>query len=220
MNTNKILSLTVSAVRSYCNSIAEDQEQAQRFFDAVMDSPERVAGIPTLEELAKIVQLCREDNAKKAGAGGQLAALKRIVKASNRDTLRGYWMDDEGRFCVVSGFHAVRLNSFVDGLPKAIEKYNSMGQIFDSTKQNAARKIEHLPTVAELKEFITIEKAKGNTRPAYELCPGLWVNPQYLIDMIGALPGVIMYAPEKPLNPIYCECEAGDGVLLPVRKNN
>lgn len=43
MNTNKILSLTVSAVRSYCNSIAEDQEQAQRFFDAAMDSPERVA---------------------------------------------------------------------------------------------------------------------------------------------------------------------------------
>ena len=43
----------------------------------------------------------------------------------------------------------------------------------------------------------------------------LWVNPQYLLNVMECLPDCKAYAANK-ISPIYFKSENGDGVVMPV----
>ena len=59
-------------------------------------------------------------------------------------------------------------------------------------------------------------KAAGNDRKPFCIDGFIWVSPQYLIDMIQALPGCTAIRPARNIDPIYFGAETGEGLLLPV----
>ena len=76
----------------------------------------------------------------------------------------------------------------------------------------------NLPTIAELKAFIAENKAKygKDNRIPYCIDNYVYVNPQYLIDFMQALPDCTAYKPDNNKSPIYFIADNGDGILLPV----
>ena len=85
------------------------------------------------------------------------------------------------------------------------------------------------PNYAEVKQNFEQEKAhrKANGIKTdrynpilFQVNKNTWVNAQYLLEMMEALPGCEIYAVESDLpcsrKPIYFKSDAGDGVLLPV----
>lgn len=215
MDANKILQLSISALKFQVGQImSDDPKGAEIVVNEIIDNPKNAKDIPVVEELSKIIQLCKEENAKKKGKGGQLSALKRIANSGSR--YDGYWINDAGRFCVCSGFHAVRLYEPVDGIAKCEKRFDALDGIISDAKNKASAEGIEPPTISSLKEYTAIKKAVNKKPVPYEVVPGVWVNPKLLIDMIGALPGMKMHFSGSPYNPIYCESEAGDGVLLPV----
>lgn len=83
----------------------------------------------------------------------------------------------------------------------------------------------NLPRIPDLKAFLAEEKARKKREGAknfklrtYCLDGFAHVDPQYLFDMLEALPNAVAYRPGKPVNPIYFQAYNGDGILCPVRK--
>lgn len=77
-----------------------------------------------------------------------------------------------------------------------------------------------LPSTAKIKNAIADLKSKYGKewkRKPIEALPGWWCNPQYLLDMVQALPGGTARAPKNERSPLYYESEDGDALLLPVR---
>lgn len=63
-----------------------------------------------------------------------------------------------------------------------------------------------------------VKRGRKTITTSYFLDNFIHVNPQYLIDMIQALPGCTAYKPQSQTSPIYFEAPNGDdGILLPVR---
>ncbi|MCD8052241.1 MAG: hypothetical protein LUE89_11295 [Clostridiales bacterium] len=170
----------------------------------------------------------RMDSAGKPA--GTLAALKRINKDAFTNSKGRPWHQgmflQQGKWCICDGFRAVRLNddvpslSHADNSPDNVSRRINLDEIFPDP---TAGELVDLPAVPELKTWIAVQKAecgkewcKGNP---YRLHAGkmeIGVNPQYLLDMLQALPGCTARA-TSPISPIYFTAENGDGILLPVR---
>ena len=77
-----------------------------------------------------------------------------------------------------------------------------------------------LPEEGEVKAYIArCKAAAGNKHTySYQLAENVYVNPQYLLDMLQALPGCTCYTDADKVGKamIYFVADNGDGVLLPV----
>lgn len=151
----------------------------------------------------------------KRGTGVQLAALMRISSVRG-NRFPGYWLDTAGLFCVTSGYIAIRLYKPVDGIPECKHPFSKLPLVIADARQNCTDYTIKPPTISAIKKHITRAKTLTPDIVPYELDPGLWVNPYYLMDIIHALPGLHIHIPRDPIKPIYCDGPAGDGVLLPV----
>ena len=69
-----------------------------------------------------------------------------------------------------------------------------------------------------MKAFISEMKAKHGAKNNIPYCIDgfIYVNPQFLLDFMQALPGCEAIRPEDAKHPIYFKSEDGDGILLPV----
>lgn len=75
-----------------------------------------------------------------------------------------------------------------------------------------------VPNLTELRML----KASSDQQPVTRALINnfICVNLQYLIDMMEALPGCVMYQPDTPIDPIYMKASNGDdGILLPLRRS-
>lgn len=164
-----------------------------------------------------------------AARGGTVNATKAIAKILKdmkddpREGLRYPWIDEQGRQCVTDGFQAFRLN---EPLP-LIERPDDAGKAIDLT-QIIPPSIEGwkplpMPSVKELRAFIATERAKWTGRrcdftPVWDFGPNEpSVNAQYLLNAAQVFPNAAEIFWDTLVTPLVVRCEAGDGIILPIR---
>lgn len=171
----------------------------------------------------------RMETARHAGTASIVRAANRIIKnvaESKRQTIGGAAMQN-GRMCVCDGYRAVRFSS---RLP--LPEVENPAAFLDLDKVIPVEKFTvpvELPSLSEVKNALKISRAswtgkRGNYCPLpWALCDGgIFVNPQYLVDMLEALPGCQAFTvgEKAAVSPLYFTAENGDGVLLPVRSKD
>lgn len=165
---------------------------------------------------------------KKSGTKSIVTAANRIIKnakSTNELTLVGMFENKdkygETKYCVCDGFVAIRFNE-KPLLPEIDSKYHGQEmQLEKIVKPMDDSKKITLPDISELKVYIKTHKIKEKNNPKkvtdYLLDEelNLWVNPQYLLNVMECLPNCKAYAANR-LSPIYLKAENGDGVVMPV----
>lgn len=236
--------MTTEKILEKCLNIAVwlPEEEAKNYKEAAerAEQGERMSSSGIVDIGVLLADLCAdlradigEQTARKNGKGAAYAAAKRICKSAMQHanvTVHGYWMDEEGRQCLCDGFRGVRLANIYE-LPKLDPTFNPMN-LDKCMPLDCTERVE-LPDLAELKTALKIWKAenpkpKGKRANSYNLPVCRYdfgegkpeFDAQYLIDMMEALPGAEAY-----INPargdkssIYFKGDAGDGVLMPMRK--
>lgn len=149
-----------------------------------------------------------------------LPALRKIVKnctASPNTSLHGIF-EQNGRYCLCDGYRAVRLPYDVESLPH-VDAARAVN--LETVWPKDAKIPLPLPTIAELKTFIAQDKAKHGRRgasSAYCIDDKVFADPEYLIEMMQALPGCTAYYDGTYTHPLRFEApDGGDGILMPVR---
>lgn len=152
-----------------------------------------------------------------------LSAANRIIKSakriqSYREFLHGVFVqpDQQGetRYCICDGYRAVR---FKDEWPLEMAPANNGEPI---SLNNVVHRLDGdievaAPDAVDLKAY-----SKEHKGEAYRLDDnfGVWVNAAYLLDMLSCLPGAKIYVASK-YSPVYFEADNGDGVLMPIRRD-
>lgn len=159
------------------------------------------------------------NEAKKAGKSQILSGAKSIIKNAKknpREILHGMFPNETSDgtvWCVCDAYRAVR---FKDELPLEKAEDTTGAGWFDLRKIMVrpynSKKIES-PDLTEFKLF-----ARTHKSDRYQIDKELdiWVNSNYLMDMLKCLPNAKVYVVGQ-LSPIYFEADNGDGILLPVR---
>lgn len=214
MTAEMIYKSCCDVVHGYAVAIDQDPAELLKLMEKDLTTWSHSTLFPALAPLAAIMQDSREKMDRATTSAGTLAALKRIAKAANRDNMRGGWTDAAGRFCVCSGFHAVRLHGVkFDSIP-AIPGFDGL----EKCMQRPASDLYEIepPSVADCKAF-KAQHGKGSQRPMPIDGGRRWVNPAYMVDMLQALPGAKVYTTDAPTSPIWFESDQGDGILMPAR---
>ena len=211
-----------SSLLEYVNTLNEND---QKFILKSVDANCRYGdcGIGTIMLINIMVDL-KEDiafrNAKQNGNTDSLKAAKDILKAANkgyRDACKGAWIAN-GKQIVTDCYRALRFNTPLElpALPDSLDPIN-IEQIFSGVYTNSNE--YPLPSIGELKTFITMEKTKHyregiqyNIGDDYPL-----VNAEYLLSMISGLKNCKAYY-ENAVMPIYFKGDNGDGLLTPIRR--
>lgn len=177
---------------------------------------------PFFANAAALLVDCMEQKAKKSRTGTENAAIKRIFKNidPHRENLRGAF-EQSGKWIIADWYRAIRLNEKPEAIPECAG-VKSIEDTMDKARNEAlgCEKVE-LPDIASIKLYIAEMKAKHGKkwkRQPIEALPGWYCNPQYLLDIMQALPDGTAYRPEKWNDMLYYESEKGDAVLLPVKK--
>lgn len=223
MTTEKLYTLARAACIEYARASGVENDPETWAENAINRCPE----IAACYELAAAL---RDDLTKKGGRGSVLSAAKRIIKKAQKyarsDTFKGAWTTEVGQ-CVCDGFRGVILYDPLPGLPPVpatVDRNFDLQGVIDGAKHDSTREItDLLPTVPQAKETLARMKAEHpeaykRTRhylPAQIADTGIYVNPEYLIDMLEILPGAHVYA-STPLRPLYFEAPTGRGVLFPI----
>lgn len=190
------------------------------------------AGMVLDELIQDLQQEEREATYKMIGGKPKtLATMKKIIKNAekNGSAINGA-VQYENFSYITDGFRAIRIHGDVP-----IQKCTKSGSLGKSLHDIMERAIEEsnsgdiAPNYAEVKQNFEQEKAhrKANGIKTdrynpilFQVNKNTWVNAQYLLEMMEALPGCEIYAVESDLpcsrKPIYFKSDAGDGVLLPV----
>lgn len=147
-----------------------------------------------------------------------ISAITRIIKSiqPERKQFKGIF-ENRGKYVICDGYRLIRLNEDISSVPHTENDFDVAGVMRGCSAEGETIA---LPTVGDLKAYIAANTKKVGRRKEtspYFLNDVVYVNPQYLIDMIQALPGCTAYKPESPVSPIYFASESGDGILLPVR---
>ena len=200
-----------------------DLHTGHRAADGVISSPEKwIDAVDYFPFYASAAALLIEARAKldtKTTPRAAVAAVNRIYKNCNeaRPTMRGLFAYGE-RFVICDGFRLLRLTSDISSIPHVENDFDVASVMKDI---GPTAETLQLPSIGELRAHMAAKKVKCGKKliPGPYLLDGfIYVNPQYLIDMIQALPGCTAYKPKNQTAPIYFAAPNGDdGILLPVR---
>lgn len=223
MNIEKLYDLACENLRLACvNQHDGNEEDGNGMFEIIKKDPDAMLHVSNHWSFAKVLPaieiyvMAKEELGKSKG-GTAYSAFKRIIKrCENRANLKGVWKDSEGRSCVCDGYLAVRLKKSVDGFEDV------PGVDLDKLMPNSlyyADPVElELPTPGELK----INKRKLSTgKTVYDFGEDLpLVDAKLLKDVMDCLPNAKAVADRgSTTKMIYFTSDAGDGILLPVRKS-
>lgn len=170
----------------------------------------------------------RMETAKRGGTAAIVRVANKIIHAAPVDKAFGAAMQ-HGRQCVCDGHRAIRFNTPLPLPPVASEAdFINLDNVFSPDRHTVP---VELPSVSDLTATIKIAKAAWTGKKS-EYSPLPWsfgeglpaVNPEYLLDMLVALPDCKAFAvPGRSAykSPLYFIADNGDGLLLPVlRKDN
>lgn len=234
MKIEKILALVKMAAEKM-----EDESERNTYRYALEKDPCLCEFAPTTGAiLAYLAHELEEDNRKSAarasGRSSQLKALNAIVSSAkdraNCTELHGTFMAGNAR-AVCDGFRAVRIKNDSVQMPESAPKGKPLyvDKCFPQTCPDESHCIT-LPSAAELRARIKEARAdfRMKTGKPGTKCPAVWklstdlgfyvyINANYLLDMLDALPGAVAYSGNKSTEPIYFSASDGDGVLCPIR---
>ena len=176
------------------------------------------------EELAReLREQLRTEIARNAGNGNATKTLRAFLKAQKndaRESLRYPWIDDQGRECYCDGYRAFRMNNPLRLVecPKNAGKTIDLGRIYPDSL--TGWKELTMPTIAEIKEHIALQRANGVQRRAV-----LWrfgpnrptVSAVYLLDAAMVFPDADRIFWNTIVTPLVIGGRDGDGLILPVR---
>lgn len=161
-----------------------------------------------------------------------LAAVNSVIKTSVKSgcipSYEGVFLAD-GHYCVCDGYRLMRFNQdILEAAHVETNDYNFIiAKIIDDQKIIKNGEVLHIPPADEIKAFIKRERAdRKAAKEAGVLMPAktpmcidgfIYVDAEYLLDMVKAFPGVVAYKPSRPINPIYFVANNGDGILMPIR---
>ena len=219
MTNEQRYELAVNMLRAY------DLETGNNGAERIIKNPQEWTAdtgyFPIYRAAALLLVEARQGMDKATGGAGRTAALNRIYKnarAIGRRGLNGVFRSGD-KWALCDGHRFVRLFVKPESIPEA------EGDPMDLEKcipeESRYSEAVELPTVAEIKAHMAEHKHKRGRRVSYESIeafPGWWCNPQYLLDMLAALPGGTAHKPKSAMSPLYYESEDGDALLLPVRK--
>ena len=168
------------------------------------------------------------EQSKKSGTKSIVTAANRIIKNAEllkKPLLTGMFTnqarDGSTLYCVCDSYVAIRFNE-KPLLPEIDEKWHGQEmQLEQIVKPMDGSKEIALPDIRELKVYIKTHKIKEKNNPKkvadYLLNEelNLWVDPQYLLNVMECLPDCKAYAANR-ISPIYFKAENGDGVVMPV----
>lgn len=220
INAEKLYEAAVDALRNACE--AEDVS-----FDHVTKDPDaflRTGYFPKVHPALTIYAMAKDELGKAKG-GSAYSAAKRIIKSvpDGRKDLKGVWTDRQGRQCMCNHAMAVRLIKPLDGF-ETVEGMD-LDKVYPSDTMIECEL--PLPTPGELK--MNKKKLVGSSRGryGYDFGDGLpMVDAAFLKDIMDILPDAKAYATNNPwqgekrveISGILFHSEAGDALLLPVRK--
>lgn len=177
--------------------------------------------LPFYANGAQLILECREEMDKQNGvAASSLAAIKRIYKSAcsgSRRELHGAFKSGD-KWAICDGYRFIRLNSKPESIPETKSDLD-IERVIGSARDG---KIVELPSVSEVKAKIAELKAmygKGWNKMPIEPLPGWFCNPQYLLDMLQALPNGRAHLPKNSTSPLYYESGGGDALVLAVKHN-
>lgn len=219
MTANKLYETTVAMMYEY------DRRTGETAAHEIINNPwswEKTTLFPFYSAGAQILIDCLQQMDKTAGRGSVAAAVKAIVKEGTRQPNRDLHglAEQAGVFYACDSKRLIALNEDLAGVQHC-------GSTLEYAKivtgaRNAAVNEAELPELTALKAYISrckaAEKLTGE-KYCYRLSSGHYVNPEYLLTMMQALPGCRVYAPEKLTGVLYFEAENGAGVLCPVNPN-
>lgn len=176
------------------------------------------------EDIAReLREQLRMEIASNAGCGNAAKTLRAFLKAQKNDAREGLrypWIDGQGRECYCDGFRCFRLNNPL----RLVERPDDAGTPVDLGRiypdSLTGWKELPMPTIAEIKTHIALQKANGVERRAV-----LWrfgegkptVNAVYLLDAAMVFPDADRLYWNTIITPLVIGGRDGDGLILPVR---
>lgn len=223
MKTAKFYAIMADCIRDFCalEEIPEDiAHRAKNDPCAAIRSP-----LPALRILGNLIQMqleAEKEMMTEEGRGSALSAAKSILKAATRPGLGGAWVDDAGRQCFCSGYHAARLLEPLQGVPVSTEK-NPFPGLDDAIGNPRAHTIP-APSVSELKAHIAkttadrpdLYKGRHKKPVLYDFgAPAPVVDASKLLDILQILPDAVI-SWDDAKKPLHFSSPSGDGVLCPM----
>lgn len=178
---------------------------------------------PFYESAAALLLDAKTRMDKSSTSASVVSAVKRMVKSAvaGRNRLLQGMVYQKGLYCVCDSYRILRLKedvtsvSHIENTPATPDLANLMKQAIDSMTVKL-----DLPEESDVKAYIARCKAAAGNKHTYshQLAENVYVKPQYLLDMLQALPGCTCYtdADKAGKAMIYFVADNGDGVLLPV----
>lgn len=237
MKTEKILAMIYQAAEQL-------PEEARGAYQYARENPDLYDVLPdlgaTLGALAhQLEEEATREAAKRCGRAAQHKALERVVKSAldsqpSRPSCHGSIPARDGARAVCDGYRAVRITNPDAKTPRAIPDGVApldVDGFFWGLDSRAASYPVSLPSAAELRVMLETGRQEYRARTGkpgtkyqalYMLDAGpfvVYVNAQYLLDMLEALPGAVCAAGRGPYDALYFTAPDGDGLLLPVNRS-
>jgi hypothetical protein len=230
MKPEKILEIITRAAEA----LPEDDQKLFQFMKKApyLHSPAWSAGA-ILGDLANVLEREISTNAaKSAGRLTQRRALERIYKAviaknaDCRPAMAGTF-EQGGARCLCDGYRAIRIQSQAVQMPASAAPGDPMdlSHVFNGI---ASRPPVSLPSAEQLKAEIKIAAATARAQGVKPSQFGaiakvqavqgpIYINAQYLLDMLEAIPGYTTATAGNTYAPIYIAGPEGDALVLPIR---
>lgn len=193
-------------------------DHAMKHAEAIIKDPARFVphAIPFYDAAANLLVDALAAMDTKTTASTVKSAVGRILKNASRDDQKRLY-EINGKMIVCDGYRVVRLSADIASLPHAEKPAFDVTKLMENADSAKGEPIQ-LPTVPELKAYIAAHKMARKLIEPINLHDDYYVNPQYLLDMIQALPGCTVYKAPNYHSPLFFQCENGsDGILLPCR---
>lgn len=217
MTNEKAYALLCNLIRAY-----GERDASADFAEQCIREPRKFAAyktIPFYADAAALLVDTLEIMDKKTTPRGQLAAVKKFF-ADDRRPIYQKIFEQDGYFCALDGYKAIRLKHDLPSLPHVTKEDGeplNLAKAMESVRKDERYTLS-IPTIAELKAYIaanTHGTSRSKTVKEYCLDGCTLVNPESLLAVLQALPGATFYKPFSPSTPVYFRSDEGDGMILP-----
>lgn len=194
--------------------------------NAILALDDLNAARPDLESLAAMLaDKVRAECAASRGEANAARVISKLLHGARKNLghreIHYAWNDELGRQCICDGYIAFRLKTPlpVEERPADAGEPVDLNKIVPNINRGAYRRIP-MPTAADVKAHIALERAKKIKAPIWDFGEGLpLVNASYLLDLITVLPDATAIYCSGVLGALYAVSERGEAVLLPIRTN-
>ena len=215
MNAETVLTLASDALHNYLNSIGA----APSLYEKMTTTPAGAWDFqPVAGPLLQLRESAREEIARKAGAGSALTAARAALKeVKNRPGLYGGHIRGDGKQEICNGYIATVLNTPLP-LPEC-EGMASLQKLIDGARAEA-RASAPVDVAAIAVALKTYQAENGGKRQVMVHVGNAYYNPVLLLQAFAMLPGAELYQTGGPMSAAYLTSDAGEGILMPVRRDN